>query len=875
MRKKLQCTSTPNFIIGVILITLTSTAALTAQSNDDSRLKAWEKQKIMQKTSLFKNLDWQFVGPTNISGRVTDVAVAYPRGGTYTIYVATASGGVWKTVNEGTTFEPIFEDAPTTSIGDVSIAPSNQSIVWVGTGESNIFRSSMAGTGVYKSIDAGKTWKQMGLAQTHTIPRIVIHPQNPDIVYVAASGHEWKNNEERGIYKTRNGGKTWEKIKYIDSKTGAIDLVMDPADPDILYAAFWQRIRKKWNDPRTDKNHKSSGIYKTTDGGKTWKAINDGLPLPNHRGRIGLDLCAAHPEVVYAFVDNYEVAHKAEKGVKNAYGLARSDVIKGATLYRSDNGGSTWKRVSEENRYMENLGGTYGWVFGQVRADPLNPDKVYLMGLGLNVSTDGGKTFKGLRGMHPDHHALWIDPENTNYLVNGQDGGLGISYDGGANWKIFTDNLPAVQFYNVAFDMNEPFRIYGSIQDHFSFAGEVNLAYGRNNIRPVEFHSVPGGEGCRHAIDPTNPDIVYSEGFYGTITRTNLKTSKRQNILPQLPKGSPALRGQWVAPFIISPHNPRIIYHGMQYLFRSLDRGDSWERISDDLSYNNPDMLGDIRYQTIFALSESPLKFGLLYTGTDDGRVHMMPGYDKKWVELTKKFKKRRWISCIEASKYAEGTVYLTQNGKRDEDFTAYVWKSENYGKTWKSIAAGIPSGPVNVIREDPINKNILYVGTDMGAYVSLDRGQSWNLLNGNFPSTFVHDLKIHPRDNIMIAATHGRGMWALDVSIIQQLTPEILQRNLTILKIFPAQKRRNRWSRPVPGKVYFYLRQAGMVQITIRNETDKAVKAFEIKADAGYNNAPLNLLDKNTKESLVSGKYKVTLKTGAVVAEDIMVIKE
>ncbi len=737
------------------------------------RMKWFDQHVEMKNNTSHKDMVWQYIGPQNVSGRCTDIAVVTPKNENFTIYVAAASGGVWKTVNEGTTWEPVFDQAASTSIGDVTIAPSNSDIVWIGTGEANIFRSSMAGCGVYKSTDAGKTWTHMGLTDTNTIPRIIIHPRNPDIVYVAASGHEWTHNAERGVYKTTDGGKTWEKILYINEQTGAIDLVMDPTNSEILYAATWQRIRKKWNDPRNEPTYSGSGIHKTTDGGKTWKPINNGLPEAKRRGRIGLDLCLSKPNVIYALVDNYEIAREiTDEDRADTYGVPSSGFIKGSTVYRSDDGGANWRQMSgltpEMKQYMERHAGTYGWVFGQIRVDPNDENTIYIMGVPLSVSNDGGKTFRRLRGMHGDHHGMWIDPNNSNYIINVNDGGIVISYDKGETWRQFRHNLPLCQFFNIAYDMDTPFRVYGSMQDHGSFRGVVELSRGRDNIPTVDFEGAPGGEGSSHAIDPTDPRIVYSAGFYGTLTRSFLGKDgqwQRKYILPRPYPNEPRLRGQWVAPFILSPHNPNIIYHGMQYLFRSRDRGDSFETISPDLTYNIKSEMGDIPYQTLYSISESPLKFGLIYVGTDDGKVHVTKNSGKTWKEIMKGLPYHKWVSRMVASAFDMGTVYMTQNGKRDDDFAAYVWKSTDFGENWVDISGNIPLGPVNVIREHPTNRNVLYVGTDIGVYVTTDGGKTWEVLGGNLPSTFVADLIVHPRDSILVIATHGRGMWAIDVA--------------------------------------------------------------------------------------------------------------
>jgi photosystem II stability/assembly factor-like uncharacterized protein len=746
--------------------------ARIVNTDPEARLQMFDGFVKMKAESKFKDLKWQFLGPTNVSGRVTDVAVATPKGKTYTMYVATASGGVWKTENEGTTWDPVFENAVSTAIGDIALDPSNPQVIWVGTGEANIFRSSQSGAGIFKSSDGGKTWTHMGLAGTNTIARIVVHPRNGDVLYVAASGHEWTTNLDRGVFKTVNGGKAWEKILSVNEETGAIDLVMDPQDNDTLYAATWQRTRKKWNDPRNEPTSSGSGVWKTTDAGKTWKPANAGLPEAKFRGRIGLDLCRTKPNVVYAFVDNYEKAREPSEAERaDAYGLPSAGIIKGATIFRSDDKGETWRQTGP---HMERHSGTYGWVFGQVRVDPNDENTVYTMGLGLNVSTDGGKAFQRLPSPGGDHHALWIDPENSNYLLNGFDQGLAVSYDKGKTWKYFREVLPVCQFFDVNFDLATPFKVYGSMQDHGSFRAPVDLSRGRDRIPAQRFEGAPGGEGSNHAIDPTNPNIVYSAGFYGTISRAEYDkpgaTPGRpfsKTLLPRQFENEPRLRGQWLAPFILSPHNPNIVYHGMQFLFRSLDRGDTWEKISPDLTSSTAAEMGDIPYHTLFSISESPLMYGLIYAGTDDGRVWVTKDRGKAWTEITSGLPYQKWVSELVASPYDMATVYLAQNGKRDDDVAPYLWKSTDYGKTWTDISKGIALGPVNVIREDPVDRNILYIGTDGGVYVTTDGAKTWQVLGGNLPTTYIHDLIIHPRDNVVVIATHGRGMWALDANLV------------------------------------------------------------------------------------------------------------
>lgn len=752
------------FVLWLVALSVIGFHPATAQEpkppvNDPQTRLAWHAQHLkMRESTPFKQLKWKHIGPQLMSGRVVDIAKPLDQPATF--YVASASGGVWKTTNEGTTWTPIFDDAPSASVGAIAVDPQNSNRLWVGLGEANIFRSSMSGTGVYRSDDGGRTWKHMGLPDSHHIARIVVHPQNSDIVYVAASGHEYTPNEERGVYCTRDGGATWKRVLYEDEMTGAIDLVMDPADPQTLYASMWHRIRRPWSDPLPGPG---GGVYKSTDGGETWEHLDNGLPQRGVAGRTGLAIAASNPNVVYALVDNHAIARKAEPGELDSYGRPREDVIEGAVVYRSNDRGASWQRVSKSDRIMQRLFSTYGWVFGQIRVDPTDEDTVYVMGVPLLKSTDGGVTFQPLYypDLHGDHHALWIDPRNPNYLINGNDGGVNISYDGGATWKDL-DNLPVVQFYNVAVDNATPFNVYGSIQDNGSWRGPSTHTPGRNE--EINWRRIPGGEASHIEIDPDDPNTLYSESFYGSLMRSDMATGKTTNIKPQPGPGEPPLRGQWLAPFQLSRHNSRIIYHGMQYVFRSLNRGDSWERISPDLTYNDPQRQGNIPFATITTLSESPLKFGVIYAGTDDGRLHVTRNGGLEWKEILEGLPRHKWFSRVVASAHDVGTVYATQNGKRDNDFQAYVYRSRDYGDHWDDISVGIPGGPVNVIREDPFDPNVLYVGTDLGVYVTTDAAKTWHVLGSGLPITFVHDLVIHPRDKVLVIATHGRGMWTLDV---------------------------------------------------------------------------------------------------------------
>ena len=738
------------------------------------RFKWFEQFKTMKEQTPLKDMEWRYIGPFDVGGRCTDVEI--PIGNRLVMYVGTATGGVWKTENAGVTWTPITDELPTLSTGDLAISETNPDVIWLGTGEANHFRASIAGIGVYKSEDAGETWNYMGLAATQTIGRIRIHPTNPDIVYVAAVGHEWTYNPERGVYKTTDGGKTWEKVLYINEKVGAIDLVMDPTNPDVLIASMVNRIRHRWSDPSPAGG---DGIFKTTDGGKTWKPLTNGLPQDRSKiSRIGLSLCRTKPNVVYAYVDNHTPTRQPEPGERDSYGRIRtySDIM-GAEVYRSDDQGETWRKMNPSDKMFMRFGGTYGWVFGQIRVDPNNPDVVYLMGLGLYRSSDAGKTWERLgQGVHGDHHGLWIDPEDSTYLVNVNDGGAYVSYDYGKNWRSFQEGIPVVQFYNVEYDMNKPFAVYGSIQDFGTRRG-VGVAPlippepGQRRWRPpvVEWERAPGGEGTLIEVDPEDPNTEYASGYYGRVERSELKNGQWTSIdiYPKAPEGEVPYRGQWLAGLLLSPHNPEIVYCGFQYLFRSMNRGDSFERISPDLSYNKPEWEGKvpyaIPYQTITAIAESPFKFGVIYVGTDDGRVHVTKDGGATWTYITAGLPYNKHVWNMVASKYDPATVYIAQIGREDDDFAPYLFKSTDYGKTWVSINANIPGGVTNVIREDPKDKDILYCGTDQGVFVTQDGAKSWNYLGSGLPNAPVWDLKIHPRDNMLIIATNGRGMWVID----------------------------------------------------------------------------------------------------------------
>ncbi len=745
------------------------------------RMAAYQAQKAMIQSSPFRNLQWRNVGPDLISGRVTEVT-GIP-GNKNIIFASFATGGFWKTSDAGESWQPLTDELGTLSIGAFALAPSNPDVIYLGTGEANIFRASLPGVGAYKSIDGGKTWTHIGLTNTGTIARILVHPKNPDVAYVAAGGNEWSYNADRGVYKTTDGGKTWKRILGSDEKTGAVDMVMDPTNPDLILVSTWNRIRRRWSDPVPEDG---DYIYKTTDGGKTWNKSTAGLPETRNTGRIGLAFSKSNSNVVYAYVDNHTPKREPKAGELDPYGRPIQVIPFGVQVYRSDDKGESWKKVSTEDDKLERFAGTYGWVFGQIRVDPNNENVVYIMGVPLAKSVDGGKTFKTMsatdktsESTHGDNHALWIDPSDSEYIINGNDGGVVLTYNGGAKWKNFFRKIPTTQFYNITYDMKEPYNIVGSVQDEGSFMGSINNTFG---VKPQGFKAwedAPGGEGTIIAMDPKNPDIMYASTFYGRLTKSDLRMPKTpwgkkphpdsirtQDIYPKKAADEDIHRGEWLAYTMISPHDNKTIYHGFQYVFESNDGGITWKRISGDLTYNDKNKMGKtpyaINHQAITAMDESPLQKGLLYAGTDDGRVWVKKNTGE-FKMIMKGIPQNAHVSRLVASAHNKDRVYLTLSNRREDDDKPYVFVSEDAGETWKSIAANLPASPVNVIREDDKNPNLLYCGTDMGIYLSRDRGKTWISMQGNLPTTVsVQDLFVHPRDRDVVIATYGRGVYVI-----------------------------------------------------------------------------------------------------------------
>lgn len=729
---------------------------------------------------LLKAFPFRAVGPTRQSGRFVDVAV--PEQQPHTIYMATGSGGLWKSVNAGISWAPIFDNQPVISIGDIAVAPSNPNIVWVGTGEHTASRSTYWGDGVYKSIDAGKTWTNMGLAQTFHIGRIVIDPRNPDIVYVAALGKLYAENDDRGVYKTIDGGKTWTKsldVKIDGRAIGACELVIDPKNPKVLYAATYDKVRTPWT---FNLGGPGSAIYKTVDAGKTWKKLETGLPAAP-LGRIGLDIYAKNPNILYANIENAnKPGMSAADRLKELAESKSSNAIIGEEVYRSDDGGATWRKVSPEK---QKVGGGPGYYYMQIRIDPNDVNTLYVLSVRTQKSTDGGKTWSAAFNFGGDDHALWINPSNSNHIILGYDHGMGITYDAGKNWY-HPDELPLAQFYAIGYDMQVPYNVYGGLQDNGSVRGPSTMRGGR----PIPFEAwqtVGGGDGMHNVVDPTNR-YLYNASQFGVIQRTDLYTGDVRPIRHT----NNDLRYQWNAPILVSPHNGDTIYQGANKLLKSTSRGDNWLEISPDLTTNDKTKLttgkggdGNIQYCTITTVDESRLVRDLLYVGTDDGNVWVTKDGGKNWTKLNDKIPghKGLWVTRLIASQHQPGTAYVTFNGYRVDDFKAYIYKTTDYGQSWTPIT-GLPDKAVNVIREDPVNPNLLFVGVDFGLYVTIDGGKTWAEMKTGMPTQPVHDLQIHPRERDLIVGTHGRGIFIADISALQELSENVLASDVHLFDV-------------------------------------------------------------------------------------------
>jgi photosystem II stability/assembly factor-like uncharacterized protein len=797
-----------------------------------------------ESSSPFDGLRFREIGPATCSGRIDDFAVLEANPSVF--YVGTATGGLWKTVNHGTTFAQVFDSPTTSSIGDVTIAQNDANLVWVGTGEANNRQSSSWGDGVYKSADGGGTWQNMGLHDSRHIARILIDPVDYSVVYVAAVGNLWGSGGDRGVYKTTDGGQTWTRVLHVDDSTGATDLVMDPSNNKVIYAAMYQRQRATWG---MNGGGPGSGIYKTSDAGRTWTRLTKGLP-EGALGRIGLDVYRKNPNIVYARLE-----HEKESGV-----------------YRSDDAGASWTKLSSMNpRPM---------YFSQIRIDPQNDSRIYVPGVQLHVSDDGGKTFRndGAQKIHVDFHAMWIDPNNSNNLMIGGDGGVGMSYDRSKTY-VWLNNLPVSQFYHVAYDNQTPYYVCGGLQDNNTWCGP-SAKRTASGIANDDWFIIGGGDGFQAQVDPADPRILYAESQDGRMNRVDRVTNERKAIRPEAPEGEKPFRWNWDTPMRLSPHDASTLFVAGNRLFKSTDRGHSWKSISPDLTTNTDretlSLMGVVAkefkiakhdgvqsYGNLVTFAESQKKAGLLYTGSDDGVLSMSPDGGGEWRNVTSRIPglgKNVYVSRVEPSRFDEGTVYATFDGHRTNDFSTYVYASRDHGSTWSSITGDLPKGQVaRTIAEDLITPDVLYLGTESGLFVSSDRGRRWLRVKGNLPTVPIYEITLHPRENDMILATHGRGVWILDdLAPFQQIaqaqqTDAFAFRLETAVERLPSNERMKSFegdrqflgANPPTGATFtYYLKsKANDVKWTIRDGSGNVVRELSEDATKDSRNAGVNLV--------------------------------
>ena len=729
-----------------------------------------------------RTLAWREIGPTIMSGRVSDLAVveADPR----IFYVGTATAGVWRTRNAGVTFEALFTDQATASIGDVTVAPSNPNVVWVGTGEPQNRQSSPYGNGVYRSLDGGDSWTHLGLEATHHIARIQVHPSDPDVAYVAAVGHLWGPNPERGVFKTTDGGRTWQHVLRVDDDTGASDLVMHPTDPNTLFAAMYQRRRRAWG---FNGGGPGSGIYRTLDGGANWSELTAGLPQGD-KGRIGIDIHRANPNFVCAIVE------ADARGPGQGFGGGGGRDAQNGVYCSTDRGESWEHRSTTNNRPM---------YYSQIRIDPNDAERIYLGGSSLYRSSDGGRNFTAdaASGVHLDHHALWIDPADSDHLLLGSDGGVSVSWDRSDSWYQFR-NLPISQFYEIGVDMRDPYHVCGGLQDNGSWCAPSDTR-SNQGIRTRDWYNVGSGDGFFTVMHPTDPTTMFAESQGGNLIRVNLTTMERTRIRPLSRPEADApdtatgsqLRWNWDTPMLLSAHDPNVVYAGANVLFRSPDLGHSWQAVSGDLTHaidrdtlslmgvagSEPQMSrndGRSNYGNLTAVAESPLDAAVLWAGADDGRLSVTRDGGESWTDVTQNVPELppfTYVTRLVASHAGAGAAYAAFDGHRSDDFAAYLYATDDFGENWRPITDGLPESPLNALAQHPRRADLLFAGNEVGVYVSLNGGGSWMRLANGLPTVPVDDIKIHPRENDLVIGTHGRGIWIMDdIGPLEELTTEV-----------------------------------------------------------------------------------------------------
>ena len=815
--------------------------------------------------SMFKDVSFQNIGPTIMSGRVVDLAVNPNNASEF--YVAYASGGLWYTNTNGISFEPVMDSATVINCGSVTVDWKSGTI-WVGTGEVNASRSSYAGVGVLKSVDKGKTWEHLGLSDSHHICRLLVNPENPNEITVGVTGHLYTNSEARGIFKTTDGGKTWNKTLFVNDTTGVIDLVESPTSPKIQYASVWEKDRKAWDFKGSGK---SSAIYKSTDGGDTWTRITQGdNGFPSHEGvgRIGL---AFYNDIIgYAVVDNQNPRPNTQKAApKDANAALFETEVIGAEVYKTVDGGKNWNRTHE--KFLDDLYYTYGYYFGNIGLDVKNPDHFIIGGVPLLETHDGGKTFKNIdkENVHADHHVVWVNPSNPKHIINGNDGGVNISYDSGKTW-MKCNNQAVGQFYAINVDEQEPYHVYGGLQDNGVWIGsstyEPSREWQQEGKYPYTF--LLGGDGMQVQIDKRNPNIVITGSQFGNYFRIDRSTNQRKWITPKHKKEEKPYRFNWQTPILLSSHNQDILYLGSNFLHRSMNQGETWEIISPDLTQGAKK--GNVAFGTITTVAESTLQFGLLYVGSDDGLLHLSKDGGATWSRVSEALPQNYWVSRVVASTHHKARVYVTLNGYRKDDFKAMLYQSDDFGQTWKAIMSNLPNSAVNVVVEDPKNENVLFVGTDNGLYASLDGGKNWFDFSEGMPNVAVHDLKIQKKANDLVVGTHGRSIYKVNIEKIQALTAENLQKELLLFDLPSIQKDKqwgNSWSVWAESYIpevalWFYSNTDRKVQLDLYNGFGQKIVQKEINAHRGLNKVTYDMsLDEEAVKKWVKKEPKIALK--------------
>lgn len=884
--------SIPRFCALVLALVLSTAAGVAAQS------AALTNQQLA-------GLRLRSIGPANMSGRIVDLDVNERN--PYVIYAASATGGVWKSTTNGVTWQPIFEKEGTHSVGDIAVHPVDTNVVWVGTGERASRQSSSWGDGVYKSTDGGRTWRHMGLRDSHHIGRIALHPADANVVFVAAMGHLWGPNEERGLYKSTDGGMTWRRVLQVDSITGVVDVAIDPRNPQVVFAASYQRMRKAFG---FHGGGPGSALWKSTDGGETWRKLAplvdgrvpdaaaraggaaatdtlgaagpNGLPRGEY-GRIGISIHRADPRIIYVSVEQ-----GYRYNASTAYGERR------AGLYRSEDGGETWRWMSTWNpRPM---------YASQPLADPNDPQRVYMMNE-YSFSDDGGRTFTSPdQSLHGDDRIIWVNPRDSRQVIKGDDGGVGISWDRGLTW-LYVTNLPLSQWYRVSVDDAVPFNVYGGLQDNGTWVGP-SATYRSEGVLNEDWRRLGGGDGFLALADTVDDRTIYAESQYLGLTIRDRRTWETRSIRPGDPHGAIGPRrnfdawfggradpelgnamapGNWDGPFIISPHDNRTIYAGLNRLWKSTDQGATWQDLGDMTSGVDRRTLtlmgqrptdyvaslddGAPYWPTITAVAESPRRRGLLYVGTDDGRLRVSRDDGRTWSdahEVLNGFPRNGWISGIEPSRHVDGRVYVVANNYRNNDFSNLLWRSDDFGASWTMITGDLPANRVlRTVREDPRNPNLLWLGAELGLYFSIDGGQRWIELKNNMPTMAFNDLVIHPRDNDLVLGTHSRGIWILDnVNAIQELTPQVLASAAHLFTIEPAHQIRYsselahtgdmffRGDNPPDGAIIDYwlgsVQDAGAVAISVHDAAGREITTVDAVRNPGINRVIWNLRHAN-----------------------------